>query len=45
MVDRVLSWSPEDQEKFVCFVSEFEQWREGDDVVDLGPCAHAMNLL
>jgi hypothetical protein len=36
ILDRVLSWPADDQEKFVRFVSELEQWREADEIADLG---------
>ena len=29
MLDRVLNWSDDDQAKFVRFVRELEQWRDG----------------
>ena len=36
ILDRVLNWPPEDQEKFSRFIGELEQWRAGEDAADLG---------
>ena len=33
ILDRVLTWPAEDQEKVARFVRKFEQWR-GDDITD-----------
>jgi hypothetical protein len=34
ILDRVLTWAPEDQEKVAQFVDEVEQRRAGDDITD-----------
>lgn len=34
ILDRVLSWPQEDQEKVVYFVQQVEHWRSGDDIAD-----------
>ena len=34
VLDRVLTWAPEDQEKVARFVREVEQRRAGDDITD-----------
>jgi len=34
ILNRVLSWSDDDQEKLVRFVRELEQWRADHDMID-----------
>jgi hypothetical protein len=34
ILDRVLTWSPRDQEKVARFVEQVEQWRDNDDITD-----------
>lgn len=34
ILDRVLTWSPEDQERVARFVQQVEQLRGGDDITD-----------
>jgi hypothetical protein len=34
LLDRVLTWSADDREKFLRFVCEVEQWRANDDPID-----------
>ena len=34
LLDRVLTWSADDREKFLRFVCEVEQWRANDDSID-----------
>jgi hypothetical protein len=34
ILDRVLSWSPAEQEKIARFIREVEQRRQGDDITD-----------
>ena len=32
ILERVLTWPDEDQEKVACFVQQVEQWRDGDEI-------------
>jgi hypothetical protein len=34
ILNRVLTWSDDDQEKIVRFVREMEQWRADHDIID-----------
>ena len=34
ILDRVLSWPQEDQEKVARFVRQVEQWRDSDEITD-----------
>jgi hypothetical protein len=34
MLNRVLSWSDDDQAKIVRFIREMEQWRADHDIID-----------
>jgi hypothetical protein len=34
ILNRVLSWSGDDQAKFVRFVRELERWRDDHDIID-----------